>query len=126
MITKRAVLLVALLSREVTAWEIASLGSIRARHTHWTRLHMSLSTARDDVADITDNAPLCMVERRMPIMEPAEYERALQQWVRETGSGEIVRWYISNVDEAVGEATAEVVIVRGMQLCAGCCVTKEG
>ncbi len=46
----------------------------------------------------------------MPLMRPAEYERHLQQWVRETDSGDVVRWYVSNVDEAGGNVTLEVVL----------------
>ena len=57
-------------------------------------------------------APLRLVEHTMPIMEPADYEHTLQAWVRETGCGDIVRWYLSSVDEVSGNVTAEVVVIK--------------
>ena len=54
---------------------------------------------------------LRMVEHAMPLMESTGYEAAVQRWARETAGGEVVRWYISRVDEAAAEAIAEVVLL---------------
>jgi len=63
-------------------------------------------------SDTVAPPPLRMVERTLPIMEPSEYEGALQAWAQDSDSGAIVRWYVSSVDEASGTATLEVVLVR--------------
>ena len=106
------VILVSLLSCGVTAWEPAAVRSVLARRAQRAQTTLMCTGGNDVTKAAASEPPLCMVERKLPIMEPKEYERALRQWARETGSGDIVRWYISNVDEGGGEATAEIVLVR--------------
>jgi len=52
---------------------------------------------------------LALIEHRMPLMPPHQYEGVLREAMRERG--DIVRWYIGRVDES--GATAEVVLLTG-------------
>ena len=54
-------------------------------------------------------APLTLIEHTMPRMPPASYEARLRSDL--VGQGEIVRWYISRVDEAASTVVAEVVLL---------------
>jgi hypothetical protein len=54
-----------------------------------------------------------MIEHTMPLMEPAAYEAAVLQ-VAFDRNGEVVRWYISRVDEAAATVTAEVVMLSSL------------
>jgi len=52
---------------------------------------------------------LALIEHRMPLMPPHQYEAVLREAMR--GRGDIVRWYVGRVDES--GATAEVVLLTG-------------
>ena len=52
--------------------------------------------------------PMTMIEHTMPLMEPQKYEAAIRSAM--VPHGEIIRWYISRVDEENATAYAEVVI----------------
>ena len=50
-----------------------------------------------------------LVEHEMPIMKPYEYEAALHAAL--ASQGEVLRWYIGQIDEERGIVIAECVVL---------------